>query len=628
MPGAAPGFDSGEVRQIAGKVLMRAWQGADAARSRWFKQGEEIARYGYAPDFNFEYQSLPADAFFKAKAALTSESIRLFGPFLYQNNPHRTVTVRPWADSFIAQSAAVMDTYLNYAVTEYDAYANARRAVDQAVCWGRGIRWLGRHPKKPEIIASLSDDVRNFWDDPDADIPEERRIGYRQRIRPREEVIAEYPEAEAALKSLPRHEGKDLRKDQWDGGNTGDSGADMICYLEAYAIVGLYRFEGGKGIAVAMQRNGVQPDDRPYKYLFTKEGKFVHACEWEVPLYLDGEWPWTELDFYDYPSSIWPVSPLEPGLGYQRAINWLITLMMGRARKGFRLIGAIQSTAGEGLGATEEDQVLVGADVEFLKLAVGGGRSINDFIKEFTPSWEWLNQGMQFLNLLEDKYNKATGKYEILYSGTTGTQSRTATDAQVKDRNSQSRLEDMKDRIVKWETRIARKDALAARFLLTRQDIGKVLGPEAAEQWGFMFNPEAIDQQKFAQQLMQSGLPPQEAMAFAQEKFAQAISLDAWRAETAYGIEADSIKRKDIDQKIDSYKELMNQFTPTQIQSPDIRVQALGYATVAGYLNAIGADADLVSEYRELAATLREQALQPPPMPAQPAPEPMPAGAA
>ncbi len=592
---------TGDMKKSAGQILSKILTASEGKRKRWYDQGKEISDYGYSATHQFMYQSLPPGAFFCAKEALTSEAVRVFGPYLYQQNPHRTVTVRPWTDQFLAGTASILGDYLNYSLSEYDSYANARRCVDQAVVWGRAVAWTGRHPKKPEIICSLYDDVRNFFDDPDADTPEERRIVMRRRDRPREDVIAEYPQAEKAILDIPRAE---TEKTTDNSVKMGDSGADIICYYEAYATVGLYRFKGGKAIENGLKAMGQETDDTPMKYLFTKQGRFVCAETWEVPFYIDGEWPVTALDFYDMPGSLWPVSPLEPGINYQRAINWLSTFMMGRMRKAMRLVFAIANTAGEGLSDAEQDQVLIGNDIEALMISVSGGRTLKDFIQELNPSFEWMQQGLRYLEYLSDRYNKATGKYDILYYGGTETQSRTATDASMKDRNSRSRLEDMKDRIVKWETLKARKDALAARFLLTRNDIGQVMGDDAAQQWGFLVHPDQQGEQQLFQQLVQSGLDQQQAAQITQDKFAQAVDLRRWAAETNYGIEADSIKRRDIDGMIDGYKELMNQAVPTQMQSPNPAVQSLAYTTAAGYLNAIGADADIVKQYRMVAQNL------------------------
>lgn len=614
---------NGSQKKAAGQVLMKCLQAADKKRTRWFSQGQEVWQYGYLPTHDFQYQSIPADAFFKSKEALTSESIRLMGPYLYQQNPHRTVTVKDWAAPIIQDSTPILGDYLNYSLAEYDAYANARRWVDQSIVWGRAVRWTARHPKKPEIICSLWDDVRNFWDDPDADIPENRRIVFRRRWRPRDEVIAEYPEFEKEIKSVPKKEGSTVSKQ--DGELTAFSGMNCIEYYEAYSIVALDHFQGGDAL-----REVYAEQDSPAKYLFTKEGRFIGACDWEVPFFIDGTFPVTILDYYDYPGSLWPVSPLEPGLNYLRALNWLSTLMMGRMRRYMRYLGAIAKSAGEGLSDTNEDQVLMGSDVEMLMLDISAGK-IGDFIQESVPNAEWIGQGLQYRSVLEDRYRKATGAYDILYYGQTDTQSRTATDAQMKDRNSRSRIEDMRDKIIKAETELARKDALAARFLLTREEIGKVMGPESAARWGFLQGDQQAQEQMF-QGLMAEGYDPQMAAEQVQQAFAQAVDLKAWAAETGYGIEADSIRRRDVDQQIDLYKELANQWAPTLIQSPDPQQQAIGFLTQAAYLKASGADQDLVRRYKDMAAKLDQIALMPPPPPADtggpiPGPGAMPQGA-
>jgi hypothetical protein len=184
-----------------------------------------------------------------------------------------------------------------------------------------------------------------------------------------------------------------------------------------------------------------------------------------------------------------------------------------------------------------------------------------------------------------------------------------------------SRINDMRLTCERAQNAIARKEAMAARYLLDRQQIGKVLGPDAERDWGFLVKPGADTVNDMMIQALNAGLPEQEAMAFAQDKARQAVDLDRWRLETDYGIEADSMKRQDINQRIESQKELISQVVPAQIQSVDLMEKAMAYKTLATYHQTIGNDAGLVKSMFAYAAQLEQMALNPPPMPMAPLPE-------
>lgn len=605
---------SNDAKKIAGGILRDTWKHADLVRKRWSDQANEICRYGYAPDYKFEYQSLPSAAFFHAKVGLTAEAVRVFGPYLYQANPHRTVTPRPWSPPQSQSTSIVVGDYLNWTPTQYDQYANGRRMVDDAVTTGRGVRWTGPYSRKNTVIGSFYDSAFNLWDDGDAQVKEDIRCKFRRRVVPRSTLLEDYPESAQVINGLQRASTSDDQATMtWLRKSSRQCQADDVEIIEGYFIVGLNQFKGGNDLSRQVNKDGNELPDTPLKYIFTRDGKFIAACEWEVPFWIDGLWPCTELDFYEHPGEVAPVSPLEPGLGYQRAINWIVTLMMGRARTTMRFMGAKMNQAGEGLNRADEDKLLIGRDAEWLQVQASGGKSIRDYVQEINFSHDYINAGIALLNVFEDRYNKSTGKYDILYYGATDTQSRTATDAQMKDRNSRSRIEDMRERILNTESQIARKEALAARWLLDNQQIATALGPEAGQAWGFLSaNPEA-EKQKFAMELMQLGDPPEAAMMLAEQKFANALSFSDWANETQYGVEADSMRRKDIDQRIDSLNQLASQTVPIMMQSPDPRQQALGNTIMALQQEALGVDRRIVDEFKAMAEQLRMMPPPPPP---------------
>jgi hypothetical protein len=594
---------------------------ARSARKRFWDSGLEIARYGYSPDFGFEYQTLPKNAFFRAKVAMTSETIRVFGPMVYPANPHRTATAKPWATPEMQRVTDIVGDYLNWTPGEFDLFSHNRRMIDEAFAWGRGVSLTQRDPRTGHI-QTVYKTVRHLLLDPDAVSWSSCRYGGIKERMTRSEAKALWPEGKWDI--LPKDRGG-MDKDSLPWESSVKSGADIVCFWRIWVKTNLYDQEGGKELLKIDQMEDqmiTAESRRPICYLVDEEGKLILQQPWEVPFYLDDEFPFTVTDFYPNADCIWPVSPLEPGIGYQRAMNWLVTLMMGKYRFTSRTVGATIKQNGEGLSDANLDKMLIGGDIEMMQIETKGeARTLKDLVGEFNWSHDYLVHGSNLLTLLEDRFQKAVGLHNVLYAGESNTQSRSATDAAARDRNSMSRINDMRLTCERAQNAIARKEAMAARYLLDRQQIGKVLGPDAERDWGFLVKPGADTVNDMMIQALNAGLPEQEAMAFAQDKARQAVDLDRWRLETDYGIEADSMKRQDINQRIESQKELISQVVPAQIQSVDLMEKAMAYKTLATYHQTIGNDAGLVKSMFAYAAQLEQMALNPPPMPMAPLPE-------
>jgi len=204
---------------------------------------------------------------------------------------------------------------------------------------------------------------------------------------------------------------------------------------------------------------------------------------------------------------------------------------------------------------------------------------------------------------------------EILATGQGETQSRTATDAQMRDNRSMSRVNDMQQQVIDHQNKVARKEALCARFLLEPQDIKPLLGDAAANDWGILVNPDETTPQTLMQNFLQAGLPPEAAQQEVMNILSQAVDFEKWAAETDYIIEADTIRRMDASQNIDNYKEMANQLIPTLMGSIDPADRAMGFELQANYLKALNADPKAVQLLKDRANMLR---MMPPPPPAPP----------
>ncbi len=176
------------------------------------------------------------------------------------------------------------------------------------------------------------------------------------------------------------------------------------------------------------------------------------------------------------------------------------------------------------------------------------------------------------------------GDDDILHYGESETQDRSATATNFKDKTSKTRINYRLDRVIKWQSRIARKEAMYARFIHTPEQIDVILGAGAGALWGQVMPPNA------------SATNP------------LAVDFRQWYLETDYSIEATSMRRHDVEAKIDGMQELMTRTAPEQLKSPDPTEKALAYDAAAEYYELIGASDEIVQKYQKFAEYLRQQA--------------------
>lgn len=618
-----------DMRQMIGRIARDLIKSSEDDQKEFWEVGDEIAMFHTSKNHDFLYKNLPADAFFRAKVAKTFEAVAILVPFILPAMPHRQMDLRRDLTPIRKSHYEVVAKYLNYTVGETNAYLHSRRCVTDLMIYGRGVAWTGIDQKKG-LVTSVWGSVKDYYKDPSARIPGEENWKGRGRTIPRFQAMAEFPQAAEIIKNLPVCA---VRKS--DAGSTAeDEGADCVRLFELWLTTGIHNFKGGQVLASAARKqavdSGMDPaaalDDTPLKYVVADNGQLIDVGPWEVPLYEDDLWPCEEVVVYDTESR--PIAPLENGLGYQKAIDWLVTLMMGRTRDEMRSRLAIKKQNGQGLGEKEIDRVLFGPDVEAIEIDIKGEtKSIRDFIEYFQPTMEWINAGLAMLAALEQKYAEATGLYSIFYTGEGQTQDRSAAATQMKDRNSRTRIDDAREQVLNWESKKARKEAIYTQFLKNRKDMGKLFGPEAEQAYGYLSQEEQANPEYWAQKLLVAGAMPEEAMAMAELRAQQAYTVHDIFNEVGFSIEVGSQLRKDINQHIDVLAEMHNQTIASMLQSADPYERALAMDTTATYFEAIGGKQELIDQYRAQAERLRmlgeiqmQQMLAMPPMPGQAAP--------
>lgn len=556
--------------KIRGDILQRLIQNGIQARSEFLKTGKEIERYGYSRDYQFEYSDYSGELYFKAKVAKTAQYLDIVGSYLYQSDPDRRANPREFAGMLSRQRAALMQKLLNLTPKKTRLAKHSRSGINESLTYGRGVMWTG-WSETLGCPQSVHETVDNILVDPDAKIAEEIGWVARKRTRPRWELINRYPGAKAIIQKLTASarrvsDQEPEARDVSPGWERQDFGSDQIAFYECYFIHGLHHYKGGDELVrkelqdagaptdKATVQNAAQSfDDSPRKYVFAVEGSdgtFIAEEDWEIPFWRTGDWPSSFLDLRERPGSVWPASPLEPGLGFQKALNWLHTFYMSKMRVCSRTLIAICDSNGQGLSDEERQRAMNGNIVEFIRIKSTGGEGmkIGDFIQQLdlvmdAEQFETLN------GILAKSFEDATGLSEYLISGSSATQPRSAEEVKLKDSKSRTRIEDQLACVVEWQSRIASKEAMVARYLMGPQQIAPLLGPEAAQLWGEIL-PQEWQNEPGADQL--------------------GVVFDSWCNEVDYDIMAGSIRRKDLDQAIDAADASMNQLVPTLIQEGGI----------------------------------------------------------
>lgn len=559
-----------------GRILKNVLDAGRQQRKAFLDTGREIERYGFSRDYDFEYTEFDGELFFKAKVAKTAQFIDVVGPSLYPANPDFRVNPRKYAGELSVARSALMEEVLNFIPGETNLYDHARRAVTDAMVYGRGVLWVGWNGRR-NIAQAVFDTVDNLIVDPDATMWEDCKMVARKRCRPRWEWIKEHPDKAKLLKSVPQTKTRRSDGDAVHSWERSDYGTDMIVLYEVYMRCGVERYRGGNsllsGEGTAEDTNTgpngeVTFSDAPRKYLVTEDGKLIHEGPWEIPFYLDDAWPCEVLDFKHRPGSIWPVSPLEAGLGHQKALNWIYTLYLSKARFTTRTLIAMLETNGQSLSEEMAVKALFGGSLEYVSIQARGvdNPSLSDYIQQLNFD-TGVEEFERLSAIIGREFEMATGLTEFLMTGNNAKQPRSAEEVKLKDEKTRQRMDAMRDVTEKFMSKVGRRLAQTQRYLGNPQDLAPVLGEEQAAMWGTILPPVHVQTQQLLAQADKLGLSAQEAEAFVHDNLStEGVVFEEWINESDYTIAAGSMRAQNIDAQLDATEAASNQLLPVLLQ--------------------------------------------------------------
>lgn len=488
------------------EVLARWWQGAIGRgiqhRKPFIEAYREALRFCYE-SHDFLIDSVAPDTKFKSTIPKVWEMVNIFGPMLAFKNPHRTARVRfqlpDQPDQQTGQLVpdqrvpyfGVMQRLLNYCPSELGLVDQSREAVDQAIVAGAACMFLERD-QKSGLYGHFHEDVVNVVVDPDGNRLEDCWWIARRKWMPRWQ-FAELAEVDLTDERLPRGNHPNLVADENEPspelermrGKTNE----IVEVWEVWSKMGL-GFRGKSidpDVLPAAQRKEKTWGDYCHFFVIAGSPYLWNLSDWDLPFYLDSgsgssTWPMSMLYFRKKADCFWPVSILKAVLGQQKAIDWLATMILNKVYTTSRdFIVTLKQ-----LDKKVQEQIELGLDLQILKLDgldLADGRKIPDLISflQHPPMNRDIWETFQMFN---EQFERSSGLYSALYGKPGESQERSATAAELHANRADLRPDDMRERVERWHTLMARKEAIAFRLQYDPEFVAKVLGPNDAQVWG------------------------------------------------------------------------------------------------------------------------------------------------
>lgn len=204
--------------------------------------------------------------------------------------------------------------------------------------------------------------------------------------------------------------------------------------------------------------------------------------EWPTPYWADDGWPFAELSFHRVPKQLYPMSHLKPGMGELMFINWAYSFIAGKIKTSCRDFVVVAKSLNEEFKNT----ILSGKDYELIEIEKAHG-TISELV-QFLQHPQFNGDIWKVIQAVEQNFEKRVGLTELMY-GTSANQLRSASEAQVKSDQLRVRPDDMANKVEDMMGKVARQEALCARWHLTGQDIQPVMGPIASQFWDQLVVP-------------------------------------------------------------------------------------------------------------------------------------------
>lgn len=490
------------------------------------------------------YNSSIAPPSFRVQLCKVFELVEIFASVIYHRNPVRTVSVTkhpevpldkfgigtpagPMGMPSPAQqqvmqvvqmeeqqkegremAAKLLEAYLNWTPNELDLKRQARKVVTEAMIKGMGTFWTemvvvdtsadGSTPPM-KMIGSFYDTVDNLLIDPDFDNADDMLWCARKCVRPLLEVAETYG---IPVEDLQKHFDKDETKLAREprGRKKVENTNQLVTFYKIWSKTGM----GDRFKDAPKENRGVFDSLGKYCYLVICEGvpyplnlppdvmeeqvdeqigvpqSMLARAAWPIPFYCDPQgWPFTPLAFHWKPGYAWPISHIRPAIGELRLLNWAMSFLATRIATSCETMIAVTKAADSSI----KEQILAPSEGGFKLIEISEllGRRVEDIMSVF--QFPQVTKDLwDIIAAISEEFSKRTGLSELVY-GYTRNQFRSAAEAQIKNENISVRPDAMANELEDTMSQLARREALACKWLLDPQDTAPVIGATGAAGW-------------------------------------------------------------------------------------------------------------------------------------------------
>lgn len=454
------------------------------------------------------------------------EAVALYGPALYHQNPD--INVRPIDPPFIEPQSLGIDPenpqtqkiyqqlvsrqksdemqrdlqsrlsmhYLNWLQQESNKKLHARRSITEAIIKGMGVLTTGMYqPKGSRIQYPLSQhiSVDDIIPDPDAEYWEDVQYVAQYCCHPVNLVERAYGLPEGALKGhlqSNKSQGETYGSKRETAKRKNGRTHDLIEYYKIYSKNGFgselksttgderlsqkFNFDMFGDFCKIVVSEGIPfPLNLPTDIIQQEDPRqIMERVEWEIPYWTcPNGWPFTFLSFYEKPRSIWPISIVKPAVGELRFVNWCMSFLADKtAQACTTYVGQAKEA-----GLEIQDQIKNNmAPFTVVEISNMTGKKIEDVVSFLdAPSfsadiWNMLAEVLEMID-------KRTGLTDLIY-GMTSRQLRSATEADIKEENTNIRPDDMANRVEDFLSETAMHEFAACVWACKKEDVEPVLG--------------------------------------------------------------------------------------------------------------------------------------------------------
>lgn len=465
------------------------------------KPHEAVALFG--PSLFHQYPNVLVNPVTRPEVLPEALGVDMTDPFAFEQ--YQMMQAQKQAELNVRRTHAnIASHYLNAIQRVTDKKTHARRGITDGMVRGMGLLFTKLYtPKGTDIRYPRSEYINecDFVKDSDATRYEDVQWIAVRCTAPRNLLAEEYGLDEKVLKGhFQSHEAQASKKGKKEAKNNGgadNTSFDLMEYWEIFS-------KNGFGDKLNTFTNGQKPIGDysmfgPFCYLVVAKGipfplnlpplaqqtespeQLMERVSWPIPFWTPPlcDWPVSELGFYFTGGSIYPVPMFKPLIGPIKFVNWCLSFLGDKAAAAGTDYIVCMKKAADSIKQQVEEGMPGG--YKWLSLPDALGDDIKKLIQilqapDFHDGlWKMVADMMQVID-------RESGVNELL-AGMSSTQMRSAEEASIKQANTQIRPDDMAQRVEDWLTLAAKKEMLAAQWLLDAEDVAAVVGDEAAAVW-------------------------------------------------------------------------------------------------------------------------------------------------